>query len=147
MYEPGAGSLRRTHDFTGGITPQGLVWTVRLPDASVSLDATGKTLTVDVRDLAVIDERSGGKFPAVVSFRIEWKGRGKHRPLTTATPPFAGEFFRTAVARGMFSGSEDGFAFATRKRAKSTFAMLGTERNGLLFAAAVQCPSCAAPKP
>jgi hypothetical protein len=80
----------------------------------------------------------------VASFRLQWKGRGGQRPLTTATPPFTGSFFKSAKARGTFAASEEGFAFTAGKRVKSTFAMLGMEQNGL-FAAAVRCPSCTAP--
>lgn len=119
------------------------MWTVRLPDDAVSVDATGRVVRVAVTDLAVVDERLDGTVPAVVSFDIEWKGRGPRRPLTTATPPFTGDFFRKAAARGTFAGSEDGFAFDSRKRVRSTFAMLGTEQNGL-FAAAALCQSCVA---
>jgi hypothetical protein len=121
------------------------VWTVRLPDDAVSVDTTGRVVRVAVTDLAVVDERLDGTVPAVVSFDIEWKGRGRRRPLTTATPPFAGDFFQKAAARGTFAGSEDGFAFDSRTRVRSIFAMLGTEQNGL-FAAAAQCPRCVAPE-
>lgn len=121
------------------------MWTIRLPDDAVTVDPTGRIVTVDVTDAAVVDERAGGKFPALASFHLQWKGHGKHHPLTTASPPFMGDFFKSATARGTFAASEDGFAFEGRKRAKSTFAMLGTEQNGLFLAAAAQCPSCAAP--
>lgn len=117
---------------------------MRLPDDAVSVDPEGRIVTVEARDVAVVDERPAGNTPAVVSFQMTWKGRGRRRRLEGTAPAFAGEFFRRAVARGTFAGSEEGFAFASagRRPVRSAFAMLGTEANGLFLAAALRCPGC-----
>ena len=137
------------HDFTGGITPAGLVWTVRLPGDALTVAPRGNVVTVDARDVAVVDERAApaGETPATVSFQMTWKGRGGRRRLAAASPAFAGLFFRHARAQGTFSGTEEGFDFASamRGRARSTFAEFGTEQNGSFLAAAGQCPRCRAP--
>jgi len=125
------------------------VWTVRLPDDTVTVGPRGNVVTVDVHDVAVVDDRPApaGETPATVSVQMTWKGRGGGRHLRAGAPAFAGLFFRHTRARGTFSGSEDGFGFASDavKRARSTFAELGTERNGLFLAAAVRCPRCGGP--
>ena len=125
------------------------MWTVRLADDAVTISPRGNVVTVDTHDVVVVDKRAAppGEVPATVTFRITWKGRGGRRRLAAEAPAFAGRFFRQARARGVFSGSEDGFAFASdaSKRARSTFAELGTERNGLFLAAAIQCPRCGGP--
>lgn len=148
LFEPGSGS--RIHDFTGGILPSGLFWTVPLPDDSVSVSPDGKRLDVDVRDVAVIDTTRDGDVPAVVSFQMTWKGRGKARTLGqgTAVDPtdpaaFLGRFFR-ARARGTFSGAAGDFTFQSslKKRARSVWAELGTQQNGALLAGATRCDSC-----
>jgi hypothetical protein len=147
LFEPGSDS--RVHDFTGGVLPSGLVWTVPLPDESVVVSPDGKRLDVDVRDVAVIDTTSQGDIPAVVSFQITWKGRGRTRSLGrgTAVEPtdpaaFLGQFFR-ARARGTFSGAAGDFTFqSSRKRARSVFAELGVQQNGALLAGAARCDSC-----
>ena len=105
---------------------------------------------MDVRDVAVVDKRPlpAGMTDATVSFQLTWKGGGGRRRLAAAAPAaFAGQFFRRARARGTFAGSEQGFAFVSdaTKPARSTFAELGMERNGVFLTAAVQCPRCAAP--
>jgi hypothetical protein len=125
------------------------VWTVRLPDDAVTVDPSGKLLTVDARDVAVIDERPEGDVPAVVSFRISWKGRGRLQRRGSDAPAFAGDFFRRAVARGTFAASEAGFAFASNpgKPVRSLFAILGTETNGRFLAAAQACPGCSTGRP
>ncbi len=137
------------HDFTGGITPAGLVWTVRLPDGALTVAPRGNVVMVDARDVAVVDERAApaGETPATVSFQMTWKARGGRRRLAAASPAFAGLFFRHARAQGTFSGVEEGFDFvsAMRGRARSTFAELGTEQNGSFLAAATECPRCGAP--
>ena len=133
------------HDFTGGITPAGLVWTVRLSDDSVTLAPAGNVVTLDARDIAVVDERGAGETAARVTLQMTWTGRGRRHNLTGSSPAFAGEFFRRARARGTFAGSEDGFAFVPdpQRRVRSTFAELGTERNGVFLPPAVACSACA----
>ena len=125
------------------------MWTVRLADDAVIVSPRGNVVTVDARDVALVDRGpvSAGETPAKVSLQMTWKGGGGRRRLAAGAPAFAGRFFRHARARGTFSGTEDGFAFASDalKRARSTFAELGTERNGRFLAAAIQCPRCGGP--
>ena len=125
------------------------MWTVRLADDAVIVSPRGNVVTVDARDVALVDRGpvSAGETPAKVSLQMTWKGGGGRRRLAAGAPAFAGRFFRHARARGTFSGTEDGFTFASDalKRARSTFAELGTERNGRFLAAAIQCPRCGGP--
>ena len=99
--------------------------------------------------MAVVDERAvpAGETPATVSFQMTWRGGGGRRRLAAASPAFAGWFFRHARAHGTFSGAEDGFSFASAAptRARSTFAELGTEQNGLFLAPATECARCGPP--
>jgi hypothetical protein len=152
LYEPGPGS--RIHDFTGGVLPSGLVWTVPLPDEAVVVSADGRRLDVEVRDLAVIDTTADGDVPAVVSFQMTWKGMGKLRDLgrgntvpETDAAAFLGRYFRRARARGSFSGSAGGFTFtsSTKRKARSLYAQLGTQQNGALITGTVRCARCDAP--
>jgi len=125
------------------------VWTVRLADAAVTVSPRGNLLEVDAHDVAVVDQRAtpAGETPAMVSLQMTWKGGGGRRRLAATAPAFAGRFFRRARARGTFRGAEDGFAFASDplKPVRSTFAELGTERNGRFLAAAIQCARCGRP--
>jgi len=125
------------------------VWTVRIPDGALTVAPGGNVVTLDARDVAVVDQRAApaGETPATVSFQMTWKGRGARRRLAAASPAFAGQFYRHARAQGTFSGAEEGFDFvsAMRGRARSTFAELGTEQNGSFLAATRLCPRCQAP--
>ena len=124
------------------------MWTVRLPDGALTTPRSNVVM-VDARDVAVVDDRAApaGETPATVSFHMTWRGRGGRRRLAAGSPAFAGQFFRHARAHGTFSAAEDGFGFASdaRRRARSTFAELGTEQNGLFLAAATECARCGAP--
>ena len=151
LYEPGSSS--RIHDFTGGILPSGLVWTVPLPDEAVVLSANGRRLDVDARDVAVVDTTAAGNLPAVVSFQITFKTSGKARDLgrgDTVAPTDPAAFlgrFRHAQARGTFSGAAGGFTFQSGPKRKSStiFGELGTQQNGAMIAGAVRCDTCGRP--
>jgi hypothetical protein len=138
------------HDFTGGISPGGLVWTVRIPDDAVTVSSGGDVLMVAAHGVPVVDDRlaPAGDIAATVDLDITWKGRRGLRDLSAASPPFAGRFFRRAAARGTFGASEDGFGFASAAGhpVRSRFAELGSETNGVFLPAAVECPRCA-PQP
>src|SRR5439155_26367665 len=109
----------------------------------------GNVVRMEPRDVSVLDARAApaGETAATVSFQMTWKGGGGRRRLAAGSPAFAGQFLRHARAHGTFSGAEDGFGFASdaRRRARSAFAELGTEQNGLFLAAATECARCGAP--
>jgi hypothetical protein len=153
LYELGSSS--RIHDFTGGILPSGLVWTVPLPDEAVVVSPNGRRLDVDIHDLTVIDTTSGGNVPAIISFQITWKARGKLLSLgrgnaVSPTDPasFLGRF-RRAQARGTFSGTAGGFTFQSgpKRKSRTLFAELGTQQNGAMIATAVRCDRCGRVEP
>ncbi len=147
LFEPGSGSL--VHDFNGDVAPTGLFWTVRLADEAVVVDRGGRRLTVDTQ-APVIDVMAGSKtLPATVSFQMTWKARGRRRRLGQPAAPagsagaFTARLFTAARATGVFSGSAGTFTFQSQS-ARSVFAELGAERNGvLLSAAATRCLACA----
>ena len=143
LFEPGSGS--KVHDFTGGIAPSGLVWTVPIPDEAIVVSQGGKRLDVNVQNAVVVDFQA----PATVSFQMTWRGHGRAqaRGRGTAVAPtdpaaFLGRFFRTR-ATGTFSGMAGGFTFESRSKPRSIYAELGTEQTGALLAGAVRCVACA----
>lgn len=119
------------------------------------MSTDGRSLTVVVQDLPLVDDvlqPTPGTFPATTTFRVEWRGKRKLKRrgrglAVPATDPaaFLGAFFRKATARGTFSGAIEGFSFQSDPAvpAKSTFAMLGTERNGIFVSQATRCARCA----
>lgn len=142
------------HDFNGGVAPSGRFWTVPIPEDSIALSPDGRNLTVVVQDLALENDilrPVASTVPATVSFRIEWKGkkaqrrRGRGLEVAPTDPAaFLGRF-RKARATGIFSGAFEGFSFASDvvKIAKSRWAIVGTERNGVFLSSAeTRCGTC-----
>ncbi len=137
------------HDFTGGILPSGLVWTVPIPDESVVVSAGGKRLAVDVHDVAVID--SVGNVPSTVSFQMHWHGTGRARRRglglavdSSDARAFLGRFF-SAKAKGTFSGVSGALSFTSdpKPHEHTIFGVLGTEQTGALLPGAAICDACA----
>jgi len=140
------------HDFTGGVLPSGLVWTVPIADESIIISHGGRRLDVDVHDVQVFDA-APTEVPATVSFQMTWRGKGRARQLGrgTAVAPtdpaaFLGRFFRARV-RGTFSGVSGAFTFQSKRRLQNLFAEVGTEQTGALLAGAVRCDACGSGEP
>ena len=143
----------RVHDFTGGIAPSGLFWTVPLPDEAVTITRRGRRLDVAVNDLPVIDSTGSRPtdIPATVSFAMTWRATGgmqragKGGTVAPVDPlAYLGRLAR-ASARGTFSGSSGTFTFrSSPKPQKTIFGVLGTEQAGALLPGVASCGTCAA---
>ena len=143
------------HDFNGAVAPSGLFWTLPLPEDAVAVSPDGRQVTVVVQDLALVDDvlrPVAFTVPATVSYRIEWRGRKAQKRRgrgldVPATDPaaFLGRF-RKAKAIGTLSGAIDGFSFQSDlvTPAKSRYALVGTERNGVFLSADApqRCGAC-----
>ena len=141
------------HDFNGGVAPSGLFWTLPIPEDSVVISPDGRTVTLVVQDLAMENDillPVASTVPAQASFRIEWRWKKaqRRRGLGLEVRPdhpsaFLGRF-RKAKATGFFSGAYEGFSFESDvvKPAKSIFAIVGTERNGVFLEESGRCGSC-----
>ena len=142
LFEPGSGFTNQVHDYTPGIAPSGLFWTVRIPDSA--LVGGSDSATVSIANLPLIDSFQFGNpdgVPGSVTFQITWVADGavRHlRPSTTdPTDPlsFAAQF-RDAIATGTFSGQSltmpngSTFTFAGDGSSATTWAEIGAERNG-----------------
>ena len=120
--------------------------------AQITASRGGKQLDVDAANVPVIDDVSlptSAELAATVSFHLTWKANARRRKLGhphSAAPTDPDAFLARlahAMATGAFSGSETGFVF--QGNGKSTFAELGTERNGVFLTSpvAVTCQVCA----
>lgn len=110
-------------------------------------------MTLAVEDLAMVDDvvrPVPTTVPATASFRIEWRGKKAQRRrgrglAVPATDPaaFLGRFHK-AKATAIFSGAIDGFTFQSdvARPAKSRFALVGSERNGVFLSAEGRCRAC-----
>ena len=137
--------VEQVHDFNPGITENGVFWIVQVPDDAVKISPDGATLTVDLENVALIDQGTfpiaTGNTPATVSFHITYTKSGdqrkvrptSHDPLSPFT--WAGEMW-TATNSGTFSVKYDDNSFSAQGSFSSdflpegNFGEMGTERNG-----------------
>jgi hypothetical protein len=130
---------------------------VPIPDESIVPSRGGRQLDVDVRDVAVIDSTGtpATDVPATVSFQMTWRGmggarrRGRGVAVGSGDPrAFLGRFF-PARTRGTFSGTSGAFTFSSdpKPRARTIFAVLGSEQTGALLPGSVSCDACAHARP
>jgi hypothetical protein len=132
------------HDFNADIADSGLFWTIQIPDQALLVSKNGKSATLHLEDVSVIDSfvfLGENSVPATVTFDITWTGSGaRHHFKPGSDDPtdptnFNGKF-RFGVATGTFSGSNsDAFSFTSDPGASSegVFAEIGTESNGLFI--------------
>jgi hypothetical protein len=130
------------HDYNPGFSPNGVFWTVRLPNDSgllIDFDAAEATLTADL-DLfdytKVPNARAlGPAVPAAVSYEVIW-GLPSKREINVqdSAHVFRGRFVENTATLA-FSASQAGFRFVSDPPSKSSsvFAELGRERNGFFF--------------
>lgn len=134
LFSPGSGD--QVHDFTPGIAPSGLFWTISVPDGAFSANA--QTASLHLADVPIVDSfqfLGPDQIPARVSLDITWTAAGSMRHLqpgsSDPTDPtnLRGQFL-TASATGTFSGSNSqGFSFSG-SAAEGPFSEIGTESNG-----------------
>jgi len=135
------------HDFNAGLGPNGLFWTVQVPDDAVKIDDDNDKLTISLTNVAVVDQISfpngtGNNqgmagAPATVSFSITYRKVGTSRHVRAASrdpiSPFhwAGKMWM-ATNSGMFSVAynDDSFKAQGNFDSAGNFGEMGTERNG-----------------
>lgn len=142
VFEPGPGS--QLHDLNPSPPhPTGLFWTSPLREANVDADVRRGRARYQVRNAAVFDHGDivhallGGPptpTPAKVSFTVEWQGQAPRRSVRNTADGHAGEFiFNTARMEWTAEAGVYRFQSAPLATSSSSFAVLGTERNGIFF--------------
>ena len=135
----------QAHDYTPGIAPSGLFWTVRVPDEAFTKNDAAGTARMVLTDFPVVDSYqifSGTEDPATVSFDITWTQTGAPRHLRPGSSDpldptnLAGEF-KDAYATGTFAGNSftafgSGVPFSFSGVATTEFGWgeMGSEQNG-----------------
>lgn len=128
------------HDFNPGIFPNGLFWTMSIPDDSFRVWRDGSRARLRVRDLPVPDTfqfANNVSVAAQISADVTWRATTERvrRGFGDTVPPddfgaFIGHF-ADARCTGRASGAETGFRFRTgRLTEDGFFAELGPQRNG-----------------
>ena len=151
MYDPSLGGAQ-IHDFNPGIKPDGLFWTLPLPDDSITVNpgkgfASMEGSNVSVNDYHDFGNAIGGggpgipgpSVPAQVSFTVVWSGVISRVNLRNTDSPlngggFAAELVRNA-AQMAWSATVGNLEYVSDPLATSAsvFAEIGHLRNGSFF--------------
>ena len=131
----------QVHDLNGGISSNGIFWTVPVPDGSLTRDDGTARFAVD--DLPVVDSfqiLSGTDSPATASFDYTWTATGSPRHLVPASSDptdrrnLAAEF-KFVNGTGTFSGVTEtafgsGVPFSFEGTGSVLWGEMGQEQNG-----------------
>jgi hypothetical protein len=141
------------HDFNPGIAPDGLFWTVALPDDAVDVDLDTGTAEMHVQSLDVLDGYNFGNLisggptaPATVSFDIWWHTPKAVEQISDATATFANTLLDVTSAISFTARTAD-FAFVSDPpdTSQTIYARIGYEANGVYFPAAAATPVAGTP--
>lgn len=128
------------HDFNPGIFPNGLFWTMSIPNDAFRVWRNGSRARLNVANLPMPDTfqfANNVSVAAQISVDVTWRATSDRvrRGFGDAVPPddfgaFLGDFAE-ASCTGRASGAETGFSFRTGTLSEDGFfAELGPERNG-----------------
>ncbi len=129
------------HDFNPGLAPNGVFWTIRIPNENVEVDLDDATASMhlseaEIRDFFSLSNFfSGGKsIHADASFHINWSGVTKRVHLHDEQNKFDAHVIEDTASMA-WSAEEEGFKFVSDPEDTSTsiFAEIGSERNGVFF--------------
>jgi hypothetical protein len=121
--------------------PYGLFWTVSIPMDSVEVhpgagEAIYKASNLLIQDWPTFDQSLSGSpgAPAIVSFEVRWSGADQHVNIKDSAARFGGEFVRGS-AQMEWTASVGDYRFQSDPidTSFSSFASVGTERNGVFF--------------
>src|SRR5438128_409321 len=102
----------QTHDLNPGIKPDGLFWTIAMPDKGIDVHFGKGVASMEATNVPINDYVNFGNtllppqdytpIPGVVSFTVEWSGVNERVKVQNNDPPasgggFAGEFIRNAA--------------------------------------------------
>ena len=127
------------HDYSPGITENGLFWTIAVPPEAVQFDPDLQTGSYRQSDLDVLDAfnipnalAEGPTVPGRVSFDVQWMATGSSTAMRNDAHGFSGEF-RQSRATVAWSGSTDTskFVSAPAQASNSIYGFIGRERNGV----------------
>jgi hypothetical protein len=137
----------QVHDFDPGITPypDGLFWTLPMPDDSVDIQMGAGKGSMKGSDLSAPDFfsipnalfrfLSPVSIPATCSFDIRWHGPVTDRSrVEDPVVGFSGEFVLSQATMTWSAARADGFRFESNPAdTVSAFAQLGQMHNGVFF--------------
>jgi hypothetical protein len=141
LFKGPAAPANQVHDFHPPISPAGLYWVAPVPDGNLVVSADGRTATLEMKNVAIIDQptwpsMTAETHPAFLDFKLIWKAGTD--PVTYEN---AGQQFRfngfEASAQLEASVRVPSIDFAWKsdplETSKADFAVIGEEANGRYY--------------
>lgn len=142
----------QVHDYSPGITSNGLFWVIPVARDSVAIDLDNATASLKLDNVPVMDAHdianslTGGQglanppippiapVPATVSFDIEWSGMIAEAKIVNEAENFRGRYVQTGATIS-WSASQAGFDFISEPvdPSRNIYSVLCHEQNGLFF--------------
>jgi hypothetical protein len=140
-------SSAQIHDYEPGIAPNGVFWTVPVPNDAVQVDAGAGRAVLELTNMPIQDffdffnsiTHAVPPEDALVSFRVEWNVDGPWKTVDNPAEDFRFTFRESVAADGasiVWSAQNDGgFSFQSDPAGESVnlYANLGRERNGVFY--------------
>lgn len=142
LFDPGAGPTGQVHDYTPGVLPNGVFWTMAIPEDSFHVSRRRARLRLE--HLPLCDSLFFGNpvgIASQVSMSVTWRAtsgrvdRGEGAAADPTSPAAFDGHFSEATCRGRVSGAETGFCFETAGRldASGFYAEFGEQANGVFL--------------
>lgn len=118
-----------------------MYWVAAVPAGGLQLAPDGRSATLEIRRLAVIDqpkwpEHNAPARPAIMSFKVTWTATDEKIEVEDKERHFRFEGWRAiARAEAMVEVPSLGFSWKSDplETSEAKFAVIGTERNGKYF--------------
>ncbi len=130
------------HDFHPPVAPSGLYWVVPVPEGGLTFSDDGRTATLQLKGLSIIDQPKWPQFkaaatPALMDIRIVWKATGEKIFFNDPQKQCRVEGFRAiAQLEAKVEVPAIGFSWKSDplETSKANFAILADEVNGKYYA-------------
>ena len=141
MFRGQAAPENQIHDFHPPIAPSGLYWVVPVPKGGLIISPDGQTATLDMKNVAVVDQPKWPALdavgmPAIMSFRMMWRAMDEKIIYDDPLKQFRVEGFRAkAQIEAQVKVPSIGFSWKSDPLSKShaNFAIIGDEVNGRYY--------------
>jgi hypothetical protein len=141
LFRGPAVPANQIHDLHPGIAPSGLYWVVPVPEGGLTISADGKTFTLEMQNVRVVDQPRWPALdsvatPARMTFKMVWKSTGE--PVKYDDPSKHFRFTGTRASCQLEAQvSVPSISFSWKSdpldTSSSAFAIVGDEVNGRYY--------------
>ena len=127
------------HDFEPGIAPNGLFWTIPIPQSAVQVDPGNGTARFHMENVAIPDfgdffsaVTGGPSTPGRASFDIHWDGGGQRGTFEDDQNGFIASLVQGPAWIAWHASNDNGYSYTASTVDQTTVsAAVGHERNGI----------------